>query len=218
MWNCLPSPLLPVLCLSGGPWSGWAQSAMGTDTLADQSQSFAVDTVSFSVNPGLFIYFTWNEKPLFLIKNVLSILLGPDFVHSCLGASKTFKKKNLIRAFAARETEGGNWPPTRILVGALSFKCKKMFPWLSNGVANSRSSSVVSLVWKNDLYQEMAQGWWQVQNIGLSLEVLTCPSNCSQGQQGLRCRLVPEQFAPPAPTPPFFSELPWPTPQPSPIS
>ena len=47
---------------------------------------------------GLFIYLARKEKPLFLIRNVLLILLGSDIVHSCLGASEAMfplKKKKI---------------------------------------------------------------------------------------------------------------------------
>lgn len=107
---------------------------------------------------------------------------------------------NLIGASTARETEGGNWPPTRILVGALSFKCKTMFPRPSNGVANSRSSPVVSLVWKNHLHQEMGQEWltsskhrFEPRGSDMSVKL----RSGTKGQRGLRCRLVPEQCAAP---------------------
>lgn len=89
MWNCLPSPLLPILCLNSERWSAQLHPVLGTNALADHIPEHRSSHVSFSLQPGLFIYFTCNEKPLFLFRNVLPILLDPDFVHSCLGASKT---------------------------------------------------------------------------------------------------------------------------------
>lgn len=53
------------------------------------SQSLPVETVSFPDDPDLFTYSACKKKPLFLFRSILPILLGPDFVHSCLRASKT---------------------------------------------------------------------------------------------------------------------------------
>lgn len=75
------------------------------------SQSLPVETAHFPDDPDLFTYSACKKKPLFLFRSILPILLGPDFVHSCLRASKTlflffFFFRSLIRLSAARDTEG----------------------------------------------------------------------------------------------------------------
>ena len=93
LWNCLPSFLLPfyeVRCGVGG-----CSLPKGQILWPAVSQA-SVETVSFSDYSGLFIYCACLRKPLFLLRNVLPILVGPDFVHFCLGASKTmfWKRSN----------------------------------------------------------------------------------------------------------------------------
>lgn len=77
---------------------------------------------------------------MFLFRNVLCILLGPEFVHFCLGASKAMFSKNLIRLLQPGRQKGANLLPTETLAGdslqsSLSSTCKKMFSWLSDRVS-----------------------------------------------------------------------------------
>lgn len=108
---------LPVLCLrSKTGVELWLEGAacpevrmLGLTT----SQSLPAEPVSFPDDPDLCTYLTCKKKPLFLFRDILPILLGPDFVHSCLGASETLFLVffNLIRLSAARGTEGCEQAP-----------------------------------------------------------------------------------------------------------
>lgn len=89
------APILQSETWSGR--SGWRmQPAQGTNPLGYCVPGLSVETVSFSDYSGLFIYCACLRKPLFLLRNVLPILVGPDFVHFCLGASETmfWKRSN----------------------------------------------------------------------------------------------------------------------------